>query len=413
MLPLSITQQNALGPGPLIDAAIPGDFGLFDYLLGMAASSPGANLDGVVSLLSEKNPQHTDDVASMRNAKSSKDVVDTAWLAVQLPSDMATKSVFPKDVRQLPIEVDKKPIFLESEVKNRTDFLHANGTRFDSDFDSVIVRSAEKENSNKDHLSFKSATSALLVSPNRENTNVVGDARRQEVVERYQALGKTMEFNPDFEKTSDVRIDAVLAPSKGVQSKPDLLFRADKSDKKDAARSMASVGEAQPRLEIFSDNLTTSQVSKPKPKAMTVPEVVEHVKTLAQDGGGEMTVSLSPPELGRVDIKVSTRGNRVEIEMRSENAFAKGLLESSLGELRQSLEQQDLNLARVDVTTGHGIGFSFPGSSSFGRGAEREQSPYSMNAVAGMADAMNTSPVSFRAASIGRSIARGGVDLKV
>jgi hypothetical protein len=85
------------------------------------------------------------------------------------------------------------------------------------------------------------------------------------------------------------------------------------------------------------------------PNTVSVPEVVKRVETLVQNGGGEMTLALDPPDLGKIEVKVKTQGNRVEIEMRSESVQAKSALDSHLGELKSAMQSQDLHLAKLDV----------------------------------------------------------------
>ncbi len=62
-----------------------------------------------------------------------------------------------------------------------------------------------------------------------------------------------------------------------------------------------------------------------------------------------MTVSLTPPHLGHVEIEVKTKGNNVEIEMTSQNSAAKSVIESSLHELRQSMQGEALHLSKMEV----------------------------------------------------------------
>jgi len=85
----------------------------------------------------------------------------------------------------------------------------------------------------------------------------------------------------------------------------------------------------------------------------TVPQLHARVQTLAQAGGGKMTVALSPPELGKVEVQVTTRGKRVELKMTSDSSLAKSVLESGLGELRKQLEGQNLQLAHTEVQVSH------------------------------------------------------------
>ena len=97
----------------------------------------------------------------------------------------------------------------------------------------------------------------------------------------------------------------------------------------------------------------TNEVSKSEHKPTTVPELFRKVESMVHHGGGKMTVSLNPPALGHVEIQVTTRGRNVEIQMRSENNLAKSTLESQLGQLRHSMQVQDLNLSKLEVQVSH------------------------------------------------------------
>ncbi len=105
---------------------------------------------------------------------------------------------------------------------------------------------------------------------------------------------------------------------------------------------------------------------------VALPEVMSQVQTLVQKGGGEMTVALDPPDLGRIQVKVTTRGNRVEVEMRSESVQAKNALESHFADLKSSMQSQDLHLAKLDVQVHHDP-MSFSGQSFAGMNDGRHQ----------------------------------------
>ena len=72
---------------------------------------------------------------------------------------------------------------------------------------------------------------------------------------------------------------------------------------------------------------------------------------MVHHGNGKMTVSLNPPDLGQVEIHVTTRGKNVEISMKSEHDFAKSAIESSLGDLKASMEAQDLKQEMYIILT--------------------------------------------------------------
>lgn len=84
-----------------------------------------------------------------------------------------------------------------------------------------------------------------------------------------------------------------------------------------------------------------------------------------------MKVTLSPPELGKVEVEVKAHGNRVEIEMRSQNVGTKSILEQQLGELKNAMLEHDLVLSKVDVqvaretTPSSDMQFSFTAGHSF------------------------------------------------
>jgi len=95
-----------------------------------------------------------------------------------------------------------------------------------------------------------------------------------------------------------------------------------------------------------------------KGEQKNVPEVFKDVHTLVLRGGGKMSVQLNPPHLGHIEIDVVIRGNKVAIEMTSENEAAKSILESQMGDLKRSLMDQDLVLAKAEVNlanTGQGL----------------------------------------------------------
>jgi flagellar hook-length control protein FliK len=72
---------------------------------------------------------------------------------------------------------------------------------------------------------------------------------------------------------------------------------------------------------------------------------------------------LTPPHLGQVEIQVTTRGKKVEIEMKSQSDLAKVTLESQLSDLKQSLHGQDLQLTKVEVQVDRDVARTFTGNS--------------------------------------------------
>ena len=84
-----------------------------------------------------------------------------------------------------------------------------------------------------------------------------------------------------------------------------------------------------------------------------------------------MTVTLTPPSLGQVEIQVKARGKNVEIEMKSESDQARMTIEGGMEELKASLQSQDLNLSRMEVQVTREIDPSFM-DSQFGSFANQQ-----------------------------------------
>lgn len=81
-------------------------------------------------------------------------------------------------------------------------------------------------------------------------------------------------------------------------------------------------------------------------------EVATQVQSLAAEGGGKIQVILNPPHLGQVEIQVSTKGKKVELGIRLEDANSKAMVENGLLDLKQALEIQDLQLSKVEILDG-------------------------------------------------------------
>ncbi|MEZ5529443.1 MAG: flagellar hook-length control protein FliK [Porticoccaceae bacterium] len=64
----------------------------------------------------------------------------------------------------------------------------------------------------------------------------------------------------------------------------------------------------------------------------------------------QATLKLNPPELGRMDIKISTDGDRTNIHFMVDNGMAKDALEAAMPRLRQLMEMSGLQLAQAQVS---------------------------------------------------------------
>lgn len=67
-------------------------------------------------------------------------------------------------------------------------------------------------------------------------------------------------------------------------------------------------------------------------------------------GGGEMRLVLHPDDMGEVKLKVGTKNGKVEVEVVAENEATAKLIRAGSKDLEQSLKDQNLSLAKLEVT---------------------------------------------------------------
>lgn len=125
------------------------------------------------------------------------------------------------------------------------------------------------------------------------------------------------------------------------------------------------------------DTIQIKEVQSNKISHVPVPEVFHKVESMVHQGGGKMTLVLSPPELGQVEIHVSTKGKNVEVSVKSDNDFAKMAIEGQVADLQQSLQSQDLNLSKIEVHVSREMDPSFMENqySGFSRQGNFHQQP--------------------------------------
>ena len=84
-----------------------------------------------------------------------------------------------------------------------------------------------------------------------------------------------------------------------------------------------------------------------------VRQIVDQARLIRTDANTEMVIRLNPEHLGELTLRVAvTAGGAVNATFHTENAQVRGLLESSMIQLKQELQQQGLKVNNVDVQSG-------------------------------------------------------------
>jgi flagellar hook-length control protein FliK len=85
-------------------------------------------------------------------------------------------------------------------------------------------------------------------------------------------------------------------------------------------------------------------------------DVVSQAQVMVRDGGGEMKVKLNQDGLGEVAMKVHVEHGKVSVQMITESDEAKRLLERELGDLKNQLQANHLQVDTIKVDTATGLG---------------------------------------------------------
>ncbi|HEY8278958.1 MAG TPA: flagellar hook-length control protein FliK [Bdellovibrionota bacterium] len=79
-------------------------------------------------------------------------------------------------------------------------------------------------------------------------------------------------------------------------------------------------------------------------------EVGSSVALHAHKGGGEMRLVIHPDDMGELKLKVGTKNGKVEVEVTAQNEDVAKLIRGGSKELENSLREQNLSLAKLEVT---------------------------------------------------------------
>ena len=207
--------------------------------------------------------------------------------------------------------------------------LQRNGENSDNINKESVNSKAQKDSALQQYLSQQGAHSKTdfsksayknTVSPASEHTEGKSENSLSEAIKHNELSSK------DNQKTE--------GRSKGHHFDPNSLN----------ATALGVDAKSQAKASDLNNVESRGQVSR-----ATLPELFEKVQSMVHHGNGKMTVALNPPDLGQVQIHVTTKGKNVEVSMKSENDFAKSAIESSLSDLKASMEAQDLNLTKLEV----------------------------------------------------------------
>lgn len=85
-----------------------------------------------------------------------------------------------------------------------------------------------------------------------------------------------------------------------------------------------------------------------------VQQLMKEAQYLIKNGGGEVSVQMTPEGLGKVQLKLDLKDGRLNVQMTAENQETKKIIEESLKDLKNSLSSHKLSVDHVKVDTVQG-----------------------------------------------------------
>ena len=152
--------------------------------------------------------------------------------------------------------------------------------------------------------------------------------------------------NPIAQSQSQSSLDlGTVLKSNGKKDKLEAL-----TGKEAFAGTLATRFENGPHLKTIDAPVTTGGSGKTVLSHDSVHQVAQSVNMLSQARqDGEIKIRLRPDHLGELHMSVKTQGQQVSIEIKAQNSESKKIIEASLASLKDSLGQQNLTLARIDI----------------------------------------------------------------
>ncbi len=99
----------------------------------------------------------------------------------------------------------------------------------------------------------------------------------------------------------------------------------------------------------------------------TLGKVMQHLKLMLMSREQESRITLHPPDLGQMDLRVTAKHGHLQIQLGAEHPWAKEIIEGNLNALRQQLNQAGFVVDKLDVMVGLGGGGFAPHSERDGK----------------------------------------------
>lgn len=154
-------------------------------------------------------------------------------------------------------------------------------------------------------------------------------------------------------RPEEVSSKDVNSESKKVQSEPKVFaVESEPTDSRNSqVQNQGSTQETAKTQELEAPRANVAERILKHTSAIY--QVAHKVQIMVQNGDGKAILRLDPPELGHIEIEVDSRPGEMRVHMTVESESVKQTMESSVASLRESLEQQNVKLEKLEIQVDH------------------------------------------------------------
>ena len=190
----------------------------------------------------------------------------------------------------------------------------------------------------------------------------VEDAVLDKMQNPRQNLGDMLNRQPQQQDRQDAALDEAVRMTGGEETEG--LREAERGDSQPVAQQTQTQPQATgagvlPQGMSFAETMNASAPVEAAPVQQAqdpynvMQQVVDQARLIRSDANTEMVIRLNPEHLGELTLRVAvTASGAINATFHTENAQVRGLLESSMIQLKQELQQQGLKVNNVDVQSG-------------------------------------------------------------
>jgi len=188
-----------------------------------------------------------------------------------------------------------------------------------------------------------------------EEVEIIPDSKVLETLNREQLFQKLEEMK----KTEDLSTVTKVQDTMDVAPDTSSLESADqgqddlRGDDQDRVQ-LGSVQQHQSHVaKDFSQVAANAQVNKPEvaqdADAVNLKEILNQAHYLVTQGGGEVSVKMTPEGMGEVQLKIMLENGKMNLEMNTHDKNVQKLIQDSLSDLKSSLAAHQISVEHVTL----------------------------------------------------------------